>query len=202
MQYVDLSVAINEQTPVYPGDPLPKITPELMLKKDGCSDHMVTFGTHFGTHMDAPSHMLEGGKTLDQYPVDYFVGPGKLIKVEGAITTDMVVAADIKAGDIVLFWTGMSEKYADPEYFEAYPVIPEDVSQYLANKRVKIVGVDTCSVDGEAFVSHRMLLKNDVLIIENLANLKDLEGKQFTVYALPIKLQLDGAPARVIALVD
>lgn len=64
---------------------------------------------------------------------------------------------------------------------------------------MKLVGVDTCSVDHEEFVAHRALLGNDVLIIENLTNLSALEGKEFTIYALPIKLQIDGAPARVIA---
>ena len=99
-------------------------------------------------------------------------------------------------------WTGMSERYFDSVYFEDYPAIPEEVAEYLVSKQIKIVGVDTCSVDHEEFVAHRTLLKNDVLIIENLTNLQELAGKEFTVYALPIKLQIDGAPARVIAAVD
>ncbi len=199
MQYVDLSVDINEQTPVYPGDPAPVIVRALTIEKDGCNDHMVTFGTHLGTHMDAPLHMLEGGKTLDQYPIDSFIGSGKLIRVEGEITLEQVRSAGVEPGDVVLFWTGLSDIYNEQKYFEEYPVIPEEVAEYLGAQKVKIVGVDTCSVDHEEFVAHRKLLSQDVLIIENLTNLKELEGKEFTVYALPIKLQIDGAPARVIA---
>lgn len=202
MQYIDLSVVINEQTPAYPGDPAPQIKPVLTLDKDGCNDHIVTITTHLGTHMDAPLHMLAGGKTLDTYSIDHFIGPGRLIKVDKAITLELVQTAGIRPGEIVLFWTGMGTHYMDPAYFEDYPAMPEAVATYLVEQQVKMVGLDTCSPDHEAFVAHRMLLKNDILIIENLTNLEKLAGKEFTIYALPIKLQVDGAPARVFATVE
>jgi kynurenine formamidase len=62
--YVDLSVAVNEQTPVYPGNPATKIEQAGVLAKDGHCDHYISVGTHVGTHIDAPMHMLEGGKSL------------------------------------------------------------------------------------------------------------------------------------------
>jgi kynurenine formamidase len=62
---VDLSVVLNEQTPVYPGDPATSIKPSGVLAKDGFCDHYVSLGTHVGTHIYAPMHLLEGGKSLD-----------------------------------------------------------------------------------------------------------------------------------------
>lgn len=87
-----------------------------------------------------------------------------------------------------------------PEYFKSYPALSEEAAHYLVEKRVNMVGSDTCSPDGlEDYPIHRLLLGEDVLIIENLTNLDKLVGKEFTVYTLPIALQLDAAPARVLA---
>jgi arylformamidase len=196
---IDLSVPINEQTPVYPGDPMPSIKPAGVINKDGFCDHLVSLGTHIGTHMDAPMHMLEGGKSLDEFSVDQFVGNGIYIEVENG-DFSVVKSEAIQEGDIVLLSTGMSEKFHDTAYFDDYPAMPEDIANYLVDKKVKIVGVDTCSVDNQdGFPIHKILLGSEVLIIENLTNLSQLKGKKFRVYALPLKLQLDGAPARVIA---
>src|SRR3989338_250627 len=196
MKFIDLSVVVNYKAPFYPGDPPIKIEPAGVFAKDGYNDHLVSIGTHVGTHMDAPLHMIDGGKTLDQISIDQFIGRGRL--VEG-LDMEAVKQAGIEAGNIVLFHTGMIEKYKDEAYFTGYPEISEEVANYLVEKRVKIVGVDMCSPDHPPFKIHKILLGSGVLIIENLTNLDKLIGKEFKVYALPIKFALDGAPARVIA---
>lgn len=196
---IDLSVPINSKTPVYPGDPETIIKAAGVFAKDGYTDHYISIGTHVGTHIDAPMHMLSNGVGLDQIPVEQFVGRGKLVEVKGS-SFEEVKNSGIEQGDIVLFSTGMNNKYYDPVYFEQYPVMSEEIARYLVDAKVKMVGVDTCSVDNqEDFPIHKTLLAGNVLIIENLTNLQALSGKNFTVYALPIKLQIDGAPARVIA---
>lgn len=197
--YIDLSVPINEQTPIYPGDPETKIAKAGDIKKDGYQDHYVSIGTHVGTHMDAPAHMIDGGNNLDVTPVDQFVGRGVCIPIKDAFNLDEIKQFDIKAGDIVLFSTGMEKLYHDQKYFDDYPPIPEDVANYLVSKKIKMVGVDMCSPDHEPFPVHKILLGAGILIVENLTNLDQLVGKEFNVIALPIKLQIDGAPARVIA---
>lgn len=203
MKYIDLTVVLNEQTPTYEGDPQTKVVPGAKVATDLYADSYLSVYTHTGTHVDAPSHMVENGKTLDQFPVDHFVGRGRLIDAtDKQITLAKVQAAAIGQGDIVLFWTGMSDQYKGSAYYHDYPTIPEDVAHYLVAQKVKMVGVDMCSVDGEPFKVHKILLPGDVLIIENLTNLKALQGKDFTVFALPINVQVDGAPARVIAQID
>ncbi len=201
MEIVDLSVVLDEHTPVYPGDPETIIKPAGILANDGYQDHYVSFGNHVGTHMDAPAHMIEGGKNLDEYPVDRFVGRGKLIAVHNDFSLQDVKASNLQPGDIVLFYTGLSDKYRQPTYFKDYPALPQKIAEFLVEKQVSIVGLDTCSPDHDEFVAHRTLLGGDVLIIENLSNLGRLAGKEFTVHALPIKMPLDGAPCRVIATI-
>lgn len=82
-KYIDLSLPLSNDTPVYPGDPKVKIKPVLTIPKDGCSVHQYEFGGHTGTHIDAPAHFVEGGKTLDQLSVEAFVMRGSVIPVHG-----------------------------------------------------------------------------------------------------------------------
>jgi arylformamidase len=202
MKYLDLSVSLNQRTPVYPGDPATKIEQAGVLAKDGFNDHYVSIGTHVGTHIDAPFHMIDGGKTLDQITIENFIGRGVYIKVDNkSFDIEAVKSAGIKEGDIVLFHTGMSDIYQSPEYFE-YPEIPEEIANYLVEQKVKMVGVDMASPDHEPYKIHKILLAANVLIIENLTSLSELTGQEFTIYALPIKLEIDGAPARVIAQIN
>lgn len=201
MQIVDLSVVLNEQTPVYPGDPETKLETITTISNDGHVDHYLSTVTHTGTHIDAPMHMLADGKGLGQFPIDHFVGRGRYIKVkDNNFDLETVKGAGIQAGDVVLFHTGMSDYYYEPVYFNKIPAMPEEVAQYLVDSKVKMIGLDTGSADNKkAHPVHKILLGGDVLIIENMTNLSRLAGKEFTVYALPLKLEVDGAPTRVIA---
>lgn len=203
MTYIDLTHEISQNMPIYPGDPQTKIRRNATVEKDGFTDHYLSMGTHAGTHIDAPSHMLEKGKGLNQFPLKKFTGRGVYIKItNGKFDLRKIKTLDIKKNDVVLFHTGMSDSYERPEYFSVYPAIPQDVANYLITKEINIVGVDSCSVDHDEFHAHKLFLKNDILIIENLTNLSSLEGKQFTVSAFPLNLQLDGSPIRVVAQID
>lgn len=199
--FIDLSVTIDNHTPVYPGDPPTKITPVSSYVKDGFNDHHISTGNHAGTHVDAPSHMLQSGISLDAIDIDRFIGPGKYIQVENnEFSLDAAKQAGLLPGDIVLFHTGMSDHFHEQSYYKDYPAMSAEIAQYLVGTKVKMVGLDTGSADNqEGFPIHKILLGGDVLIIENLTNVGALADKNFTVYALPIKLQVDGAPARVIA---
>lgn len=200
MKLIDLSVPITEDMPVYPGDPHVIIKPAGNLQKDGFEDHYLSVGTHAGTHIDAPRHMIENAKGLDAFPLETFTGRGVYIKIKNnTFDLETIKTADIKKDDIVLFHTGMSNVFDKSTYFDDYPALPKEVVEYLIEKEIKLVGVDTCSVDHEEFIAHKLLLKHDILIIENLTNLKILQDKQFFVYAFPLKLSLDGSPVRVVA---
>ncbi|MDX1766013.1 MAG: cyclase family protein [Candidatus Saccharimonadales bacterium] len=195
---IDLSVPINSKTPVYPGDPNIEIQPTGQLKRDGFNDHRVSIGTHAGTHIDAPIHMIEGGKALSDYDIDKYVGDGILIDARPGFN-EQIKQVEIAPGDIVLILTGWSKRFDEPKYFKEFEPIPDDWSDLLIQKQVSMVGMDMGSPDKPPFKIHKKLLKNDILIIENLSNLEALVGKKFRVIALPIKLEIDAAPARVIA---
>lgn len=205
MKIIDLSVAVNEDTPAYPGDPKIKIKKIGTYEQDTYNDHHVSFGIHSsGTHIDAPFHMVADGKSLHQIHISQFVGRGRLVSVDGKFDIKAVKKAKIEKDDVVLFHTGMAEFYGqdDKYYGDDRPEITEEIANYLVQQKIKMAGLDMCSPDKEPFSIHRILLENEILIIENMTNLDKLEGKEFTVYALPINLQLDGGPARVIAQIN
>jgi len=202
MTYIDLTHIFDTDMPVYPGDPIPELVQIADLHKEGYTDYQIKTGMHVGTHMDAPLHMLEGGKWLSDITVEKFIGKGCLIDARGAsvVSADFLEKSGAKKDDIVLVMTGFSEKYRQPEYYEKYPEIGEDFAGKAIELGVKIVGMDTPSPDRPPFKVHKLLLGKEILIIENLTNLKSLiDAKDFEIFALPAKLHTEAAPVRVIA---
>ena len=204
MRLIDLSHKFTEKMPVYPGDPVPEITKGADIKKEGYNDYYIKTGMHVGTHIDAPLHMLENGKRLTEIEIEHFYGNGCLIDARGkpAIDSDSLKNAAVRKGDIVFVLTGFYKKFGQAEYYEKYPEITDDFAKKLVDLGVKIVGVDTPSPDRPPFNIHKLLLKNDVLIIENLTNLEKLLGiKKFEIFAFPPNFDVEGSPVRVVAKV-
>jgi len=202
MKYIDLTHIFDTDMPVNPGDPIPELVQIADLHKEGYTDYQIKTGMHVGTHMDAPLHMLEGGKWLSDITVEKFIGKGCLIDARDAsvISADFLEKSGAKKDDIVLVMTGFSKKYRETEYYEKYPEIGEDFAGKAIELGVKIVGMDTPSPDRPPFKVHKLLLGKEILIIENLTNLESLTGvKDFEIFALPAKLHTEAAPVRVIA---
>ncbi len=109
------------------------------VEKDGIGKKVLTFHSHFSTHIDAPSHMIAGGKTLSDYPMEKFVGEGIVLDVRGQkeIETNF---DSVREGDIVFFLTSHSNKVYEKDYFDSNPVLTPKTAQELIDKKVKMVG--------------------------------------------------------------
>ena len=203
MKYIDLTHTFTHTMPVFPGDPTPELTQISFLEKDGYNDFQIRTGMHVGTHIDSPLHMLSQGKMISQYPPEHFFGKGHLIDARGKLVDeDLLEDHIIKKGDIVFIMTGFYEKFGQKEYYSQYPEITESFALKIVKLGIKILGMDTPSPDRSPYTIHKLLLKNDVLIIENLTHLKKLlPYKTFHVIALPVKFDTEAAPVRVIAQV-
>ncbi len=201
MPLLDLTYTFTAQMPVYPGDPAAELTQTSFIATAGYNDFQIKTGMHVGTHMDAPLHMIQNGKRLSAYAPERFFGRGHLLDARAkAITPDLLKGISISHGDFVFIYTGFAEKFGSSEYFNDYPEITPAFAQAMVSLGVGIVGMDTPSPDRTPFEIHKILLGNDILIIENLANLNKLLGhKTFTVTALPAKFDTEAAPVRVIA---
>ena len=203
MQYIDLTHLFKQNgMPAYHGDPESELKQVSFIGEDDCNSFEVKTGLHVGTHVDAPAHMLQNGKWLDEYPVDRFFGNGVVIDARDreTIGIESLAAKEISKGDIVLILTGFSAKFEEPEYYLSYPVMTEEFAEKMVEFGVKMVGMDTPSPDKSPYSIHKILLGNDVLIIENLTNLESLlTFPRFEVIALPVRFEAEAAPIRVVA---
>jgi kynurenine formamidase len=201
-ELIDLTHTFDDQMPVYPGDPLPTITPVGRLEVDGYNDCCVCTGMHVGTHMDAPLHMIANGERVATIAPERFFGRGVLVDARGKseVSAGLLDGVDLQAGDIVVVLTGWYHKFKGEDYYPAYPEIAPGFATRLVDAGVSILALDTPSPDRPPFAVHKILLGNGVLIIENLTNVEALlELRAFTITALPAKFDWEAAPVRVIA---
>ena len=206
MKFIDLTHTFTNDMPVYPGDPKSTLEQVAFIEKDTYNDHKITAFMHVGTHMDAPLHMIANSKTLDQINPDKFIGDGILIDVRDKSKIDSTVldSIQIEEGVIVLLYTGFGAKYRSDDYFKNYPELTEDFANKMVELKVKMVGMDMLGPDRDKpWITHKILLGNEILILENLTNLdKLLNVRKFRIIALPTKLKSDAASVRVIATIE
>jgi len=214
MKIIDLTHYISEDMPVYPGTIGPKFTAANTYDIDGFKETLMTMYTHTGTHMDPPAHLFSGRTTLDQFPIDQFVGTALVIDCsdlrEGQrITMDYInrQREDADEAEFILFHTGWEQYWGTEKYFGDYPCIDAAVADYLTGSNKKGIGLDTIGLDPIADTNltlHKRLLKeNEIVIIENLINLHLLGNRLFTFFALPLKhVDADGSPIRAIACIE
>lgn len=200
---MDLSHTIRDGMPVYPGDGKSELVQSRFLDIDRYNNHELRIGMHVGTHMDAPLHMLAGGRRISDLPLETCIGPGCLLDVRGQNLISWLpnYEKQVKEGDIVLLYTGHDSWFGTPYYFTDNPLLDVGFAKALLRKRVRLLGMDLPSPDGPPFPVHKLLLGAGIFLLENLTNLKGLLAwPEFEVVALPLNIWADGAPARVIAL--
>ena len=197
---IDLTMELSYQTPVFPGSQPIKIQPVAVIKHEGWNETRMSLNSHVGTHIDAPYHMIDSGKTITEYPIEYFCGNGIVIDVRDQQVIELD-SLSFKGQDIVLFYTGKAKNILDESYFDSSPVLSENTAEALIKNHCRLVGIDSWTIDQEPYRIHKRLLTHDILIIENIVSLGKLLNKSFVLYALPLPIKRgDGAPCRVIAV--
>jgi kynurenine formamidase len=159
---------------------------------------------HVGTHVDAAIHFVPGGKTITEYPLEAFSGPGVVLDVrrDGVVPLgpEELEAARpaIQPGDFVLLWFGYAERYRDAAAYADHPYLTADAADWLLDRGIRLLGTDTITPDvpgphreaGFDFPVHKRLLGRDVLIVENLGTgLSQLAGKRVEVRAAPFAIE-------------
>ena len=214
MPYLDLSHSIEMGMPVYPGTEPPEIREANTFESDGFREKRISLHSHTGTHMDAPSHILPGAKSLDDLPVGAFTGGARLLDVrhlEGRRITlpnlkDLLGSAgDLGETDFLLLRTGWDQYWGTEAYFSAYPTLDKDAAAWLASHQLKGLGLDCISADvpsGNELPIHRILLTAGMLIIENLCHLDRVPSGSFEFFGFPLPIHdADGSPVRAVARV-
>lgn len=244
MRIVDLSVALEHE---HPSEPLrPQIefqdhraSAPLVAGIFGCEVSDLPGGqgwgnetvhaiTHAGTHVDAPWHYFptcagERARTIDELPLEWFVGPGVRIDLRGLERGARVLPehlGEVREGEIVLLWTGADEAWGTPEYPNAGCGLSAEATEWLLDRGVRVIGTDAWGLDrplldqraayeadGDAsrlWEAHRVGMRREYCQVEKLHNLGALPGARgFTVSVLPVKIT--GASAgwcRAVAMLD
>ncbi len=204
MVYVDLSHCIADGDPPYPGDPPTVITQWSTLEKEHFRLKQVILGSHSGTHMDSPSHLLPEGRSLDSFAPSSFFHEAFVLDVRDvpSIGKERVSAIPPDVSS-VLFFTGWQDRWNSERYFEDPPLLTEEAATLLLERGVRLFGFDSASCDSprsESLPIHHLIFSYDGLILENLTNLDKVAGCRLSLVALPLLLDdSDGSPTRVIA---
>lgn len=199
---IDLTRLIRDGLPVFPGDAETSLVQSKYIQNDYYNNHHLSINMHAGTHIDGPMHLTDTNMYLNELPLETFMGGGCVLDVSDESMIDYQEKYEqlIQQEQIVILFTGHSKHWGEAEYFSDYPVLTMEFAELLVRKQVKMIGLDTPSPDKYPFEIHRYLFENNILIAENLTNVNQLlHLKSFEVIALPLHIQADSSPARVIA---
>jgi kynurenine formamidase len=204
MKIIDLTQSVTDEMQVYPGDKSPKLIQTHFIEKNNYSNFELTTGMHVGTHIDGPFHMIDSISTINLTSLQKSIGKACIIDIQHTTEfSDIEIIKKIpKKCQILLFHTGRSKLFGTKEYFTNFPTISNKVAEHIASLGITMIGIDSSSPDNEPYEVHKILFKKGILIAENLTNLHLLLNKKtFEVFALPLKIEADSAPARVIAII-
>jgi len=217
---VDLTLPIHEGMTTYPSPWHPPTEISILGRHhiEGRMTRKLTIGTHSGTHVDSPLHFIPGATPIDEVPLETLVGRAKLIDMSHKKARGVITRADLEGcgvqpqkGDRIVVRTDWSDHIYERDFYQAYPSFSKDALEWLIEKGIIFLAMDTPSPDGpqdklvpgEISPMHYLLMSNGVVVCEYLTDLKKITQPEFTIFALPLRIQgSDGAAARVVAILD
>lgn len=206
MDIIDISMKIEEGMPFYPGNPEPVIEKYKQVPEDSTTESKITLGSHTGTHVDAPEHVLKDGKPVNEMALDNFHGKCQVLDLGNAGKTIDREALEEKKirEDIVLLKTENSKKKSS-DFREDFAYLTLSGVNYLLDQGVETVGIDYLSLveyeGGEkAEKAHRKANK-EMTVIEGL-KLSEAPTGKFQFAGFPLKVEADGAPMRAVLIKD
>lgn len=209
MRFHDISLALSPDTPVWPGDPKPRVFPLVSI---GAGEPFAVTGlelsAHTGTHVDAPSHCIPSGSTVDEIPLDTLVGTCFVADLTALKAGSTIGARDLESARIpsgtrrLLLKTDNSRRLRDAgsAFFPDYVALSDDSCEWIVSRGIALVGIDYLSVTTEthSLSGHRILLSANTVILEGL-DLSGIDPGDGELICLPLKVTgADGAPARAI----
>lgn len=229
MRILDISVEVSPATLVWPGDPAPFFELVSSIERgDLYNLTQMRISAHTGTHIDAPSHFIAGGRTAEATPLEALIGPCLVLDFSsraafGNDATDCLpvrdTVCDISAGDLeeariptgtarLLIKTdnsrGARNTVPDAEQ-KPYPTqiptaLDDSACEWIARRGIRLVGIDGPSISScsRPMKGHIALLEEGLVILENL-DLSSVAGGGYTLLCLPLRLAgCEGAPARAV----
>lgn len=207
MKVIDISWPISKATTGYKDRYVVNIDEVKNFNRDGVRETTIHLSSHSGTHVDAPSHFLKEGKTLDELHLDRLIGD--------CVVLDMIVCAEritrdcllphqnnITENSIVLLRTTNSDIPATGKFNPHFVYLDASGAAYLAEKKVKAVGIDYLGIEHSqpGHPTHENLLNADIVIIEGL-RLEHVKPGNYFFVCLPLNIiGVEAAPSRAVLM--
>jgi arylformamidase len=203
----DITVPFRPDGPLWPNDPPPEVS--LMKSVEGgyrCNVTRLSTGVHFGTHLDAPCHFIEGGKAVEGLDLAVLVGPCVVAEVPEVkeITPVHLDALGLETGtERLILKTRNSAFWDNPshEFRTDFTALTAEAAQWVVDRGIRLIGIDYLSIqlfDDAVSTTHLVLLGAEVIIVEGL-DLRAVAPGAYRLTCLPMKLKgADGAPVRAI----
>ena len=219
-QLIDLTLTLgSDRITGVPGLIGVETSPLMTHESHARSNTKLTLPTHIGTHVDAPYHFHPDGSTLEEMPLEKYMGPALLLDLRQLARSKTPISVDdlrqaggetaALEGKIAVLFTGWAERESGAaRFYSEGPYLSNEGADYLARCGVNAVAVDfpidkhpaTPQSTIHDFPVHRLLLGQNIPLIENLINLDRLVGRNFELWALPLKIKHgDGAATRAVA---
>ncbi|HEX2978478.1 MAG TPA: cyclase family protein [Candidatus Babeliales bacterium] len=202
---------IDISWPIAPGMTEYKNRASVHLKKiknvldNGAAESEICLHSHTGTHIDAPSHFLSDGKTIENVSLDSLIGTCRVIDlthVDDAITRQDIEAHIVNAGERILLKTKNSARSISEPFDPSFIYLRADAARFLVDKKIKTIGIDYLGIERNQpkHDTHELLMKADITIIEGL-RLQGVSAGNYELYCLPLLIPgIDAAPARAILM--
>jgi len=198
--------------PVFPGDPKTVITRIRRIPDSCCNLTTAELCLHAGTHVDAMSHFLADGETVDSLQLEYYVGNAVIVRVSpenGIIKTNEILSAldssDRRSDEkILLIYCGWEKNAGTPEYFSEMPQFDFVLGSELKKRGFISLGLDmpSIAVNNNNIVPHVDLFENGIALIESIVGLGAVSHDHVFFSAAPVKIaDAEGAPTRAYAIV-
>jgi arylformamidase len=204
MKLIDITVPLDSNLPVYPGNTPFTLEPiKRIARGDSSNVSTLHMSAHAGTHVDAPRHFLDDGGGVDALPIELLCGRARVVEITSrrGLGPDDLSESDLSEDIRLLIKTHNSRLWGSAEFRSDYIGMTEAGARYLVERGVKVLGVDYLSVEEfktPGAPAHHVLLGGGTIVIEGL-NLRDVEPGTYDLFCLPLRIVgADGAPARVV----
>jgi kynurenine formamidase len=210
--WIDLTWPLSPDVPRLASFPPPRIGRIASIPDQPFNATELSMVVHVGTHVDSPRHFFSDGPALEDVPLARLMGTGVVWRMDVPLES-LVEPEDLERmrprpepGDIVIIEMRAALYVGTPDY-DRHAGLSEAAARWLVDKKIKLLAVDTPTPEislgqrppGFDWPVHHTLLRDGVLIAEQVANCGELAGRRAEFLFLPLNIVGgDGAPARVL----
>jgi arylformamidase len=199
---IDISPRVSARTAVWPGDTEYRVSwVSRMENGASCNVASITSTPHLGAHADGPLHFRSDAPAVGELDLSPYLGPCRVVDVTGAPVVDEAALAglEIWGAERLLFRTGTFPDFEN--WNDDFAYLDPALVRRLSKLRVKLVGIDTPSVDpfhSKELPAHHALLECGMRNLEGL-DLSEVEPGEYELIALPLRLvDADSSPVRAV----